>query len=53
MEPKYRVVLYLYYYTGAPTAEIGSLLHITQSTVTTRLSRGRLLLKERLKEEIV
>lgn len=53
LEPKYRVVLYLYYYTGAPTAEIGSLLHITQSTVTTRLSRGRLLLKERLKEEIV
>lgn len=53
MSPKYRVVLYLHYYECSTTAEIAKLLHITQSTVTTRLSRGRLLLKERLKEEIV
>ena len=53
LEPKYRVVLYLHYYTGATTVEIGSLLHITQSAVTTRLSRGRQLLKERLREETV
>ena len=53
LEPKYRVVLYLYYYECATTAEIAALLHITRSAVTTRLSRGRQLLKERLKEEMV
>lgn len=53
IDPKYRVVLYLHYYECCTTAEIGKLLHITQSAVTTRLSRGRQLLKERLKEDIV
>ncbi len=46
LEPRYRVVLYLHYYEGSSTAEIGKLLHISQSAVTTRLSRGRKLLKE-------
>ena len=53
LKPKYRVVLYLHYYEGSTTAEIARMLHITRSAVTTRLSRGRQLLKERLKEETV
>ena len=53
LEPKYRVVLYLHYYEGSTTTEIARMLHITRSAVTTRLSRGRQLLKERLKEETV
>lgn len=51
--PKYRVVLYLHYYECCSTREIGELLHITQSAVTTRLSRGREMLKKQLKEEVV
>ena len=53
MDPKYRTVLYLHYYECSTTAEIAKLLHISQSTVTTRLSRGRQMLKERMKEESV
>lgn len=51
--PKYRVVLYLHYYECCSTREVGELLHITQSAVTTRLSRGREMLKNQLKEEVV
>ena len=51
--PKYRVVLYLHYYECATCAEIGKILRISQSTVTTRLSRGRKLLKDVLKGEPV
>lgn len=50
LEPKYRVVVYLHYYEMLSTAEIASLLHITRSAVTTRLSRARQMLKETLKE---
>lgn len=53
MPPKYRVVLYLHYYECLSSKEIGKLLHISQSAVTTRLSRGRQLLREALKEEFV
>lgn len=53
LPPKYRVVLYLHYYERSSTAEIAKLLHISQSTVTTRLSRGRQLMKEMLKEAYV
>ena len=48
--PKYRVVVYLHYYEMLSTEEIASLLHITRSAVTTRLSRARQMLKETLKE---
>lgn len=51
LPPKYRVVLYLHYYEVLGTAEIGKLLRTSQSAVTTRLSRGRQLLKETLKEK--
>ena len=50
LEPKYRVVIYLHYYEMLSTEEIGKLLHITRSAVTTRLSRARALLKTKLKE---
>ena len=50
LEPKYRVVVYLHYYEGYSTKEIGKLLKISQSAVTTRLSRARQALKTELKE---
>lgn len=50
LEWKYRCVLYLYYYEGYTTYEIGKLLKITQSAVTTRLARGRERLKSELQE---
>ena len=49
LPPKYRVVLYLRYYEEYTTPEIAALLRISQSTVTTRLSRGREQLKKLLK----
>ena len=52
LPPKYRVVLYMHYYEEFSTREIASLLNITQSTVTTRLSRGRQLLKAKLEEDL-
>lgn len=50
LEPKYRVVIYLRYYEDYSTKEIAQLLHISQTSVTTRLSRGREMLKTTLKE---
>ena len=47
---QYRTVLNLYYYEELSTKEIAQLLHLRQTTVTTRLSRGRQLLKQRLGE---
>ena len=51
LDPKYRVVVYLYYYEGYTAQEIGKLLKISQSNVSTRLYRARQVLKEQLKEE--
>ncbi len=45
---KYRVPMYLYYYEGYSTEELGRLLKIPGSTVRTRLRRGRAQLKESL-----
>ena len=50
LPPKYRVVIYLRYYETYTTTEIAQLLKISQSTVTTRLSRGREQLKILLKQ---
>lgn len=47
---KYRQVLHLYYYEDYKTSEIGELLGISQSAVTTRLARGRKELKAKLLE---
>ena len=45
---KYREVLLLYYYDDLTVIEVASLLHIPESTVTTRLQRARVKLKELL-----
>ncbi|MBQ2927940.1 MAG: sigma-70 family RNA polymerase sigma factor [Oscillospiraceae bacterium] len=50
LAPKYRVVIYLHYYEQYTTKEIAQLLHISQSAVTTRLSRARQVLKPMLEE---
>lgn len=48
---KYRTVIHLFYYEDYSVRDIGSILRLTQATVKTRLSRGRKLLKDALKEE--
>ena len=48
---KYRTVLYLFYYEEFSTAEIARTLGMSQSAVTTRLSRARALLKQELGED--
>ena len=50
LPPKYRVVLYLYYYENYTTEEIAKLLKISRIAVTTRLSRAREALKPELTE---
>lgn len=50
LPPKYRVVLYMYYYEQYTTPEISQLLKISAGTVSTRLRRGRERLKTMLKE---
>jgi RNA polymerase sigma-70 factor (ECF subfamily) len=41
LTPKYRVVVYLYYYVGYATAEIADMLHLNHSTVRSQLSKAR------------
>ena len=41
LAPKYRIVLYLYYYEGYSIKEIGKILQLTSSAVSMRMSRGR------------
>lgn len=48
---KYRTVLNLFYYEELSVREIGKLLDVGESTVTTRLLRARRRLKERLGED--
>ena len=48
LKPNYRAVVFLHYYEGYSTAEIAKMLRIPESTVTTRLSRARNLLKVQL-----
>lgn len=48
LPPKYRVVIYLHYYEQYSSTEIGKLLKIPVSTVTTRLARGRAMLRKKL-----
>lgn len=50
LKPEYRAVIFLYYYEGYTTQEIGALLRISQSNVSTRLHRARQLLKQELEE---
>jgi len=48
---KYRTVLDLFYYEELSVREIGELLGVGPSTVTTRLTRARARLRERLGED--
>ncbi|MBD5493778.1 MAG: RNA polymerase sigma factor [Lachnospiraceae bacterium] len=48
---KYRIVIHLYYYEDYSVREIADILRLSESNVKVRLSRGRSLLKEALKEE--
>lgn len=41
LDEKYRLVIMLYYVEGFKTSEISQILGITESTVRTRLARGR------------
>lgn len=45
---KYRITLYLYYWEGYPAREVAALLGCRESTVRTRLQRGREMLKNDL-----
>jgi RNA polymerase sigma-70 factor (ECF subfamily) len=47
---KYRTVLDLFYYEELTVKEIAALLRVRQTTVTTRLTRARRLLKTQLTE---
>lgn len=51
LPPKYRTVLYLYYYEGYNAREIAELLGERPATVSTRLSRGRAQLRTLLESE--
>ena len=47
---KYRMAIYLHYYEGYSTQEIGQILHIPKNTVCSHLKRVRELLKKELQE---
>lgn len=48
---KYRLVIHLFYYEDYSVREIADILKLSESNVKVRLSRGRGLLREALKEE--
>ena len=48
---KYRIIIHLFYYEDYSVNEIANIQKISVSNVKTRLSRGRMLLKEKLNEE--
>ncbi|MCI9372112.1 MAG: sigma-70 family RNA polymerase sigma factor [Lachnospiraceae bacterium] len=41
LDEKYRLIMVLYYVNGFNTTEISAILHMSDSTVRTRLARGR------------
>ena len=50
LDYKYREVIILYYFNEMKISEIALLLHTAESTVKTRLKRGRIHLKEIIKK---
>lgn len=51
LDEKYRLVLMLYYIEGFKTSEISQILEMPESTVRTRLARGRDQLSDTYREE--
>lgn len=47
---KYRIIIHLFYYEDYSVKEIAEILKLSESNVKTRLSRGRTLLRNTLKE---
>lgn len=47
---KYRIVIHLFYYEDYSVNEIAGILKLTSSNVKVRLSRGRMLLRNTVKE---
>ena len=52
LPPKYKDVVYLYYYEGYTTAEIAKHLKSAEVTIRSRLSRARNILKDQLGGEL-
>ena len=50
LDQKYRVTLMLHYYEGYSIREIAKIMGIPEKTVSTRLARGRRILKDLLTE---
>ena len=50
LPPKYKIVIFLYYYSGYTVEEISAILKIGKSAVKKRLQRGRDMLKLRLED---
>ncbi len=48
LPPDLQIVVQLYYWEGLPTAEIGEVMEVPPSTITTRLARARELIKRNL-----
>lgn len=48
---KYSLVIHLFYYEGYSQKEIAKLMKITESAVSTRLQRGRSLLREKIGDD--
>ena len=48
---KYRIIIHLYYYEDYSVREIAGILKLSESNVKVRLTRGRKLLREALKED--
>ena len=53
LKPKYREVLYLYYYEGYTIKEIAAITRTRQNTINSRLTRAREVLKKVLKEDVL
>ena len=50
LDQKYRVTLLLHYYEGYSIREIAHIMDVSENTVSTRLARGRKILKELITE---
>lgn len=48
LDKKYRIPINLFYYEGYSISEIADLMQVKSSTIKTRLSRGRHILKKKL-----